>query len=493
MTNSNSNIFFKNVIKLSSAPVLVQFFSFLLLPIITRLYSPDEFGVFNVFASVTGVLAVFVGFGYHQAIVLPKKASDAFNLLRISLILTCLFCILLTGLIIILPKSIYLKYNLGQYWDFKYLAIINLLFHGLYVSLLGWNLRDKQFGKIAISRILNVIVNKGYIIIVGLVGYVSVKSLIVGSLLGQISLFLLLIIVVWRAGKIHSKVNFNWNENILLLMRYKQFPIYMIGTELFFRLSQFLVIFLLVLYFHEDTAGYYGMALVILAIPSTLFGSSVGEVYYQKSSERINEIGFSDNSLKLFSALTSLSVIIYIILIFFSDVLLPFALGEEWRDVSVILPLLSFGIFFQYLIGPFQNIMKVLNKQHYLIIYNFISLIASIAAICVGGMIGSSYIAFGLLSFSNGAITLILGLLIFKIIGISKWKIFFVLLRYFIFSLPFIILFIFIKIYFRDSIFFILITAGVSLIGYYLILLKFDKEFNILISPILKRISFSHK
>ena len=63
---------------------------FFVLPIISRLYDPNQFGVFNLVMSVAAFFSVFCGLGYHQAIVLPKKDNDALDLLKISFLIT--FC-----------------------------------------------------------------------------------------------------------------------------------------------------------------------------------------------------------------------------------------------------------------------------------------------------------------------------------------------------------------------------------------------------------------
>ncbi|MBC8230814.1 oligosaccharide flippase family protein [bacterium] len=51
----------RNVLKLLSSRVATQILSFVTAPIIARLYSPDDFGIRQIFMSIAGVIAVVIG------------------------------------------------------------------------------------------------------------------------------------------------------------------------------------------------------------------------------------------------------------------------------------------------------------------------------------------------------------------------------------------------------------------------------------------------
>ena len=154
--------FLINTLKLSTAPLVTQLLSFFLMPLITRLYTPSDFGVFNIFSSYVAVLAVFCGLGYHQAIVLPKKDSGGFKLLLISFLLHLVLVIILILLVIFSPFSIYEKLNLIEIYDYRHLIYLSLFFQGVYFMLLGWNIRMENYGLIAFSRILSGCLSKSF-------------------------------------------------------------------------------------------------------------------------------------------------------------------------------------------------------------------------------------------------------------------------------------------------------------------------------------------
>jgi len=75
----------------------------------------------------------------------------------------------------------------------------------------------------------------------------------------------------------------------------------------------------------------------------------------------------------------------------------------------------------------FSKYLKILDKQQYLIILHAVLLVLSIGSIVTGGILGSSYLAFGILSIVDGIATLFFGLYIFKLLGIKAKKFGFIL------------------------------------------------------------------
>ena len=83
--------FVANVLKLVSGSVTAQILSILLVPLITRIYSPDDLGIFQIFLSISGILIIFSTFSYQFAIMLPKKEEDSANLAFLCAILVTHF------------------------------------------------------------------------------------------------------------------------------------------------------------------------------------------------------------------------------------------------------------------------------------------------------------------------------------------------------------------------------------------------------------------
>ena len=131
---SQKSSFAGDVLKMASAPLCTQILGIILMPIITRLYVPDVYGVFHLFGSIVMLIAVFANMGYSGSIVLPQRDEVASNMFCINLILTVLITVL-TIPFIWLGSGFFLRWlkapELGIY---LWLIPINVLAHGLYLS-----------------------------------------------------------------------------------------------------------------------------------------------------------------------------------------------------------------------------------------------------------------------------------------------------------------------------------------------------------------------
>ncbi len=81
----NRSEFVRNSLKLVSGAAIAQAISLLLAPVITRLYSPSDFGTFTFLIALAGGIALIGTFRYEMAIMLPKDDKSAANVMFLSL------------------------------------------------------------------------------------------------------------------------------------------------------------------------------------------------------------------------------------------------------------------------------------------------------------------------------------------------------------------------------------------------------------------------
>lgn len=87
--------FAQNVSVLASGSIVAQVISVLISPVLSRIYSPEDYGLLAVFLSVLNMFAVVLCFRYELAIVLPKDESDAINLVKLCLMISSGFALIL--------------------------------------------------------------------------------------------------------------------------------------------------------------------------------------------------------------------------------------------------------------------------------------------------------------------------------------------------------------------------------------------------------------
>ena len=78
--------FARNVLIMFTGTVLGQLASLLLSPVLTRIYSPELFGILGFFTSFIGIIGVISALRYNIALPLAGSKEDAANLLAVCFI-----------------------------------------------------------------------------------------------------------------------------------------------------------------------------------------------------------------------------------------------------------------------------------------------------------------------------------------------------------------------------------------------------------------------
>jgi O-antigen/teichoic acid export membrane protein len=98
--------FAANVLRLMTGTTLSQLITFMLMPILSRLYSPEDFGIYAFYTSMITLLVVFSTGRYELAIPLPKEKSDAWQILLLSFLILTGFSALVFFLVMFFNQPI---------------------------------------------------------------------------------------------------------------------------------------------------------------------------------------------------------------------------------------------------------------------------------------------------------------------------------------------------------------------------------------------------
>ena len=173
--------FNRNVLTLMAGTTIAQAIPVAIAPILTRIYSPEDFGVYALFLSLITIFGVIINGRYELAIVLPKKDEDAINILAISFILNLTISLFLL-ILVILFYEYFLKFpgikNIGIWLYFIPLVVFLI---GFWKMLNYFNIRKKQFKDIAKATIIKSIVLAVVQLSIGFI-----KSGVTGLISGQI-------------------------------------------------------------------------------------------------------------------------------------------------------------------------------------------------------------------------------------------------------------------------------------------------------------------
>ncbi len=355
--------FIGNVMTLVTGGVAAQGITFLLSPVITRLFSPEHFGVAALFVSIVSIVSTICVLGLDQAVVVAKDDDDAGRLFSLSVWVVCGICVALLGAVVavrfFLPHNPWVIY-LGR-WIFAIPAGAFLL--GMAQVINGMNLRAKQYKNIAGSKVAWTIGTTGSRIGLGFAFGSSVGGLITGNIIGYV------VYVITLAHKLGSPLfTYIVKPGTIgisdLAKRYKDFPLYQTPTRFLNSFSRNLPVLLLGVLFSADVVGLYALAHRVIKVPLDLIARSVNRVYFQKSSDIFNSGASLHSSLaKTTIGLVALFLGPYLFLIYFGEGFFATLLGERWRDSGQYAAILSIWIYSAFALAPSNAVFVVIRRQ----------------------------------------------------------------------------------------------------------------------------------
>jgi O-antigen/teichoic acid export membrane protein len=374
--------FVKNVLTLITGSAISQVVIYASILLLTRLFSPELFGVYILFSSATLILKPLATLQYEFAIVLPKKNEDAINLLGFSIFVLCCYCLILFVIIIFFNEGISNFFNITELSNFIYLLPLNVFLFGCVSVFDYWNNRTNKFKNISKGLIVKSTVMSATQVATG---FSSLKSfgLIPGMLLGQ---FLQLLFLIKVSAKLLGDLikEISLKKMFLLAKKYKDIPIFNTIINLTNNLSNELPVLLITKYFGLESSGIYGLAIKFTRAPIGIFQQSIGQVFYNKATNVYNNDGdLYTLVMKTAKNLLLISIFVFIplfIISFYLDIIF----GENWSDVGLYSRILIPWLFFAFLSNPISSLIMILNRQKTIVIYDAFLLIFRFLALFLG-------------------------------------------------------------------------------------------------------------
>ena len=365
---------YKNMVTLASGQVVAKIIGILAMPIITRIYLPEDYGIMTIFVSILTFMLPIATLGYLHAIPLPKNERYTVNLVFLCFIIQGLTSIIVIILFWVIHPALYLFFPKSDfdYWWFLLPAFFGL---SLYNILHIWAIRNKEFRELSKIRIRQSIFSNIIRISIGLLGYKTL-GLLGGQIFSQLGgTFTLLKLLAWDI-----KEKIRWvtiKRMIVCWKRHMSFPVFRLPSEYLLVFASQLITPFFAWRFGMLEVGSLGFALIFIGLPMNLVGQSTGHAYYSE----IARLGVKDSKL-IFQITVSvckrfmlIALPLFLILFFFSPRLFELLFGNEWRTAGIYTSILSVYMIPQLIYAPIGNgIINVYGRQKLIFKSNMIRL-----------------------------------------------------------------------------------------------------------------------
>ena len=330
-----SSSFLRNVITLSAGMGLASFISFCFLFILTRLFTPEEFGKWDVFMRIIQLVAILFTLRLEMTIVLPKDQKEATKVSLLSLVILSLLSFL--SLIIFFLFHDYLNSLIGNPFDSWWLILIPIggFFLGFYNILLNWNSRFENYKKISKSNVIHSFVSSP---LSAALYFLGALGLILGQIFARvIAVYFLIHNFFSEIKKIKFSEFLNSYKN--LIKKYKSFPLFEIPQSLLQRFSNDIIFYFTAFAFGGATVGILSVSEKILAKPLNIISESFKVAFYQRLTIEKNKTTFF---LKSVLGMFFFGVFAVCLIYFIPVDAFKFLLGDnDWIKVGLYIKIIS--------------------------------------------------------------------------------------------------------------------------------------------------------
>lgn len=377
------SVYAHNVITLITGAGLAQAIPIAISPLLTRLYTPEDFGILALFVSIATIVSTFITGRYELAIMLPKSDRDAFHIFALSAALSFLVSVLIFILIALFADWFAALLRAPELANWLYWIPISTMLTGIYTTFNYWSNRKAYYRSLASSRIIQA----GSSSVPQLVGgYAKIGSagLVMGQLVGQLIATSFLALLVYQKDGQYLK-NICWLRTLVLARKYKNFPKYLILAHSLNTASGQMPTILLGSIFNVAAAGYYMLTQRVMGVPTALLAGALGDVFRQEASKAYSISGACSEIYAItFKRLLLIGAPSFLIFFLVAPELFSLAFGEDWAVAGGYARILTPMYFLQFVTSPLSSMFMIAQKQRADLIWQVFLYLGITSAIFVG-------------------------------------------------------------------------------------------------------------
>ncbi len=352
------------------------------IPLITRLYGPEAYGLFSLLLAGTTLASPFVTLRYVSAILLPQRVGQAQVLVLACFGLLLLSCTLMGGVFALWGDTLFGVVGAARLGDVWPLLLGSIALAGSYEILSAWASRHKRFRPIALAEVGMSASGSTAKVLIQAATPLS-GGLLVGHLVGQAWGCVALGRALWREWRWPRRLR--WRV-AAALRRYADFPRYRMPAQVLLVVSSQSPVFFAAALWGADVAGQLGLAFTVLAMPVSLLVQTTAQAYYAE----IARIGAGDAarlqalSVAIARKLALLGAVPSLVLLVGAPTLFPWVFGAQWADAGVFAAILSVYLVAQFVSNPLTQALNVLGRQRLFLWFDGVRALITLGAFGVG-------------------------------------------------------------------------------------------------------------
>jgi lipopolysaccharide exporter len=344
---------------LSASSLVAQAISVLSLIAVSRLYGPENFSLLVLYSNLLIWLGPIVCLKYDIAIVVSEDASEAANLVVLSIFISLIIALLAFAVALLNSYFGFLDDFSNNMLIWVILAPTGILLTGANASLRSYLHYYKEYLNFSTTPIIFSTVY-GLLAITLYNVWPTGTTLVISQIIATLSVCVFILLKLKSKKYLREKIKI---ESILIAGRKNiGYPIFSAPGSLVDGLSQAMPIYFIAFIFNNLVIASYGLVLKIVVVPMRFIFSSISTLMLKIIHDEIAD----GHAVKIFwyisSGLLIFIIIATLILVNWASTVIRLFLGEEWAQTGLIVETMCFALLFSAAVSSLSNIFAATKR-----------------------------------------------------------------------------------------------------------------------------------
>lgn len=386
-----STAFLRSVVVLVGGTAFAQGLILVTLPVITRLYAPEDFSVLAVYSSIAVIFTVVACLRLEIAIPLPEDDEDAANLLALAIISCTLLSAIVALVILFFGHQIALLIDQPALHPHLWMLAPTIWIASIYVALTFWATRHKQFAAVSKTRITqafsSITVQIGFAVLTT----TGPMGLLVGQIVnGGAGAFGLGKNAFIKQKTALSKISFRGMRSTLI--EYKRFPKYSTLDALASSGSNYLPVIIIAATATGPDAGYLLLATRAMAVPLALLGGAISQVYLSQAPSELRDGRLDAFTTDVISGLAKSGIGPLIFMGIAASHIFPLVFGNAWGPAGQYVIWMTPWFVMQFLSTPVSMAMHITGSLTAALMLQIFGLLLRVSTVTIAGLWAPHYL-----------------------------------------------------------------------------------------------------
>lgn len=340
----------------SSGTILSQIIPILIAPLLTRLFSPVDFGLYGTIVSISTLLAIFITLRVDHGVMVAESEESAKTTATLALILALAgsLAFALGAIVILVAFGISDQFHFAVWSLFTPLSAFS---SAALRTVTLYNNRIKNFKGVSRARILQAFCTAFLSLALG---YAAPESygLIVSLIVGNLLYMMLLMRPLWPVTAIGRSVASK------IVRSNSKFIYFSLPADLVNTLSSRLPFIIFPALFGLEQTGFLALAYRVIATPARFAGTAIGEVFYSHAARQFQQTGSCWRLVRNVAVLLAIIGIAgFSILFFLAQPLFKIVFGAQWLPAATFTQILTPMLLISFVVSPLSAVFYIAARQ----------------------------------------------------------------------------------------------------------------------------------